>query len=392
MRFDFTDEQRRWREEVRSFIKENLTPELQKEVSEAGGILDIHGPATTQFIRQMGVRGWLGVSWPPEYGGLGKSVIEQYIFFEELEYWGAPSPGLTLSSIAPTIMRVGSDELKQELLPPTARGEVHFNLGYSEPNAGTDLANIQCRAVLDGDDLVITGQKMFNSFAHFCTHHWLVCRTSNSMPKHRGISIIVVPKDTPGITIRPLWTFGDMRTNEVFFDAVRVPKKYLVGELNRGWYYAATALDYERIAMGPVSPLDRMLNGLVAYCKDTEHNGRTLSQDPVIRLRLAEMTVEVEVARLLGWRTAWMMGQGLVPNYEASQVKVVSSELRARLADVGMQIMGLYGQLDKRSRWVPLRGLIEQEYRLAPFYRFAGGTNEIQRNIIAQRGLGLPRG
>lgn len=387
MDFRFTGEQELWRQEVREFLKEAVTPELQKQIDEEG--MEVWGDEAWKFVRRLGQRGWLAANWPKEHGGAGKSTVDYYILLEELAYVGAPTTQLTVTSVGPTIMRVGNDEQRAQWLLAMARGEVNTCIGYSEPDAGTDLANLKLRAALDGDEWVINGQKIWTTAAHQATHVWLAARTDPNVPKHKGVSMIIVPMDHPGISVRPLHTMGDPRTNETFYDNVRVPRQNLIGEVNRGWYYIMMALDFERIFV--TSPLIRTFNELVRYCQETRLNGITLAKDPIMRHRLCELAVEVEVCQMFGYRIAWLIDKGIVPNYEASQIKIFASELQARIADVGMQIMGLYGQLHKDSKWVPVKGRLERTYRNAPFLRFAGGTNEIQRNIIAQRGLGLPR-
>ncbi len=389
MDFSFTEEQLAFQAEVRQFIERELTPELRKELDESWR--EGYGPLAKDFRRKLGERGWLGISWPKEYGGSERSRMEQFILIEELEYNGLPYGGLTTTSVGPAIMLMGSEEQKQTYLPGILSGEYEFALGYTEPNAGTDLASMETRAVRDGDEWVINGQKLFTSTAHFATHIWLGARTDPNAPKHRGISMFVVPMNTPGISVRPLWTLGDVRTNETFYEDVRIPAANLVGEENRGWYTAATALDYERVGVAPAAPLQRTLDELVEYVKETRVGGRLLGDDPVIRRRLAEAAVEVRVARLLAILNATIIDKGMVPTMEASMAKVWNSELRYRIARLGLDIMGPLGQVQAGSRWAPLSGRIDRLFRGSPVLRFGGGTNEVQRNIIAQRGLGLPR-
>ncbi len=388
MEFEFTEKQRALQQEVRDFIKENATPELMEEIKDNTGA---YGPHYKVWIKKLAGKGWLGAGWPKEYGGLGWGAFEQWIVNDELDYAGVPGAGTGVTMMGPTIMRVASEEMKKEYLPRIISGEVEFVLGYSEPNAGTDLASLKTKAVIDGDDFVINGQKIWNSAAHFGTHEWLAVRTDTDAPKHKGISVIIVPMDSPGITVRPLWTWGDVRTNETFFDDVRVPRKNLVGELNQGWYYITAALDFERVAIGPSGQMRRLLEKMVEYVKETQYQGQVLSKHPVVRQQLAGLANDLKVNRLFSLKCAWMVDQGVIPNKEAQMVKVFSTELRTKLADVGMQIMGLYGQLKTGSKWAPLAGEIEHFYRAAPFLRFGGGTNEVLRDIVARRGLGLPR-
>ena len=389
MRFELTAEQRAWQEEVRAFLREHLTAEVEAELATAGS--EGRGPLAREFISKLGARGWWGIGWPKEMGGLGRSATDQYIFIEELEYAFAPSLHLTITSVAPTILRVGSPALQREWIPRILRGEVDFAIGYSEPSAGTDLASLQTRAVADGDEFVISGQKIWNSGAAHATHEWLACRTDPAAPKHRGISLIIVPLDAPGITIQSMETWAGFPTYQAFFDQVRVPRENLVGELNRGWEYITMALDFERVALGSVGGVRRLLDDLVACCRTTVVDGRPLAAHSHVRLALAELTAEVEAARMLGWLNAWTIDQGRVPVREASMVKVFAGEVRQKVCDLGLSLLGLHG-LIAQGPLAPLRGRLQRMYRASPIWRFGGGTNEIQRNIIARYGLGLPRG
>ncbi len=393
MDFAFTPEQEEFVQEVRTFIRERVPAALLKRLRggpESGGG-DDYQAAAREFKQLLYKAGLLGVNWPPEYGGRGAPHIFQYFLAEELSYQDLPGAGLTLTSVAPMIWRAGTEEQKKQYLRGIFEGEIEFAIGYTEPNAGSDLASLQTQAIKDGDDYIIRGQKMFTSGAHMSTHIWLAARTDPNAPKHRGVSMIIVPLNLPGITVRPLWTMGDGRTNEVFFDDVRVPRRNLVGEENRGWYTMSAALDFERAAVAPLSPLRRILEDLVKFCKETKHNGLALAEDPIIRNKLAELTVDLGILRLFSLRNAWVIDKGAVPNVEGSMIKVWSSELRERLLATGLEIMGPFGQLQPGSKWVPFQGRFEVGLRASPQYRFTAGSNEIQRNIIAQRGLGLPR-
>ena len=389
MDFRFTPEQEQFREHVRAFIRDEVPPEMIAEIQAAAD--GSASEAGREFKRLLGQKGLLGISWPEEYGGGGKPLLYQFILTEELGYHGLPYGGLSLTSVGPTLFRAGTEEQRQQYLGGILNGEFEFALGYSEPSAGTDLGSLQTRAVADGDDYVINGQKIYTSAAHYSTHIWLAARTDANEPKHRGVSLMIVPLDSPGITIRPLWTMGDGRTNEVFFEDVRVPRDNLVGEENRGFYVVAMALDYERAAVAPISPLQRSLDELSRFTRDTSRNGAPLAEDPVVRRKLAELAVEVDVLRLFSYRNAWMIENELVPTKEASIAKIWSSELAQRMSAVALEIMGPRGQLKGGSKWAYLQGRFERMYRQTPLMRFGAGTNEIQRNIIAQRGLGLPR-
>jgi len=389
MRYEFSPEQLAWRDEVRGFLRKTVTPALVAEMRVAGNEGD--GPLARAFHKKMFEKGWWGIGWPKEFGGLGKSALEQFIFVEEMEAAGAPAMRLTITSVAPTILRAGTEEQKAKWLPPILRGDLEFAVAYSESEAGTDLAALKTRAVLDGDEWVISGQKMWNTGAHTATHNWVAVRTEPDAPKHKGISMVIVPMDRPGITVQPLWTWSGIRTNAVFFDDVRVPRDNLIGERGMGFYYAMMALDFERIMIGSVGLLRRFLGELKAFVRRTRRDGRPLGAVPWVRRALADLEMRVEVGRQIGLLNAWLIDQGEVPTKEGSIAKVYVTELNAHLASVGMEILGLAGQLAPDDPAAPLHGRLQWLYTTAPMQRFGGGTNEIQRIIIAQRGLGLPR-
>jgi alkylation response protein AidB-like acyl-CoA dehydrogenase len=389
MRYEFSPEQLAWRDEVRGFLRKTVTPALVAEMRVAGNEGD--GPLAGAFHKKMFEKGWWGIGWPKEFGGLGKSALEQFIYVEEMEAAGAPAMRLTITSVAPTILRAGTEEQKAKWLPPILRGDLEFAVAYSESEAGTDLAALKTRAVLDGDEWVISGQKMWNTGAHTATHNWVAVRTEPDAPKHKGISMMIVPMDRPGITVQPIWTWSGIRTNAVFFDNVRVPRDHLVGERGMGFYYAMMALDFERIMIGSVGLLRRLLGELKAFVRRTRRDGRPLGSVPWVRRALADLEMRVEVGRQIGLLNAWLIDQGEVPTKEGSIAKVYVTELNAHLASVGLEILGLAGQLAPDDPAAPLHGRLQWLYTLAPLQRFGGGTNEVQRIIIAQRGLGLPR-
>lgn len=389
MRYDFTAEQLAWREEIREFLREHLTEDLLAELRQSGN--EGQGPLARQFILALRDRGWWGLAWPPEYGGLGRSAIDQWIFVDEMESAGAPMLPLTVTSVAPTIMRVGTEEQKRYWLPKIQNAEVEFALGYSEPEAGTDLAALRTRAVLEGDYWVVNGQKMWNTMAHTATHNWLAVRTEPEAPKHKGISILIVPMDAPGVTVQPIYVWPGLRTNALFLDNVRVPRDYLIGERGMGFYYAAMALNFERLSIGSVGMVRRFFRELVTFIRQHESGGKPLRDVPWVRERIARLAVDIEAARMLGLETAWALEQGRVPAAESSMAKVFVSELAQRLADTGIEILGLAGQLHPEEPTAPLHGRLQWLYRTAPLLAFGGGTNEVQRNIIAMLGYGLPR-
>ncbi|HZR79720.1 MAG TPA: acyl-CoA dehydrogenase family protein [Candidatus Binatia bacterium] len=389
MDYDFSPAELAWRDEVRAFIREHVPPGLASETRERGN--EGRGPLALAFHRALRDRGWWGLAWPEEYGGLGKTAVEQWIFIDEIETAGAPMLPLTVTSVAPTIMRVGTPEQKRAWLPRVTSGEIDFALGYSEPEAGTDLASLRTRAELDGDEWIVNGQKMWNTMAHTATHNWLAVRTEPDAPKHKGISMMIVPMDAPGVTVQPIWVWPGLRTNALFLDNVRVPRDHLIGDRGQGFYYAAMALNFERLSIGSVGMARRLFRALVATIREREVDGRRLREDPWVRERLARLQVEIEAARMLGLETAWALDQGRVPAAESSMAKIHVSELAQRVADAGCELLGLDGQLHPEESSALVEGRMQWLYRIAPMLAFGGGTNEVQRDIIGFLGYGLPR-
>ena len=389
MDFGWTAEQLRFRDGLRAFVAEHRTPELLGELEEYHRTY-AYGPAMERFRAALDEAGFSTMAWPAEYGGQGKGAFYLFILKEELEYWGMPYDALSVLSVGTTVMRFGSDRQKREWLPRIQTGEMTFAIGYTEPNAGTDLASLQTRAVRDGDEWVINGQKIYTSAAHHASHLFMAARTDVEAPKHRGISVFVFPMDTPGITVRPLWTFGGGRTNETFYEDVRIPADSLVGEENRGWYTIMNALDLERVTIGPCAPIQRVLDQMVEYAREER---RGLRDDPVARTKLAEMKLDAEIARALATTNAAIIDSGQTPTMEASMAKVWSSDTKERVTSLAMDLLGQEGMLQAGSGdAAPIGGEIEERWRGTPATRFGGGTNDIQRQIIATRGLGLPRG
>ena len=395
MDFRFTDEEEAFREEVRQWLKKEipqrwieLDPGIWEETEESWAL-------SRQFQRKLGQKGWIAPAYPKEYGGLEMSHTKRLILAEELAYSRAPigiEVEITVNWVTPTIMLYGTEKQKKDYVTRVAKGDLIFCLGYSEPDAGSDLAALQTRVVEDADEYVINGQKIWCSYGHYADYCWLAARTDPDVPKHKGISMFVVDMKTPGITVRPLINILNRHSfNEVFFDDVRIPKDNLVGEKNRGWYQLAVALDFERSSIGTAAINQRIIEELVQYAKETKCNGGTLADDPLIRNELAGVAVENEVLRMMCYRIAWMFSKGLHPSYESSMSMLFGSELIRRLGNVGMRILGPYGQLDVGSKWAVLNARIMRMYLSAISMGVGGGSNEIQRNIIAMRGLGLPR-
>jgi alkylation response protein AidB-like acyl-CoA dehydrogenase len=389
MDFEFTEEEKNFKKEISEFLDREVTEGIIEESDIGLGF----GPHSWELMRKLGAKKWLAPSYPEEYGGLGLSKIYRYIVAEELDYRNAlvVIRGLGMvgvDMVGPVILRHGNENQKKELVSGIARGEIDFALGYTEPNAGSDLSQIAMRAVRDGDDYIISGQKLFNTACHFAQYHWLATRTDPDAPAHKGISMFVVDLKTPGISLSPLWEMSDMRTNEVFYDEVRVPKQCLVGEENRGWYYIVEALDLERLLT--VGALERTLKEIIEYTQNTLINGKLLSEDPLTRQRLADMAIEIRVARNLVRRVVWLQDKGTVPNVEAAILKAFVCEVYQRVVEKGLEILGLYGLLRKNSKYSVLEGMIERLFRASFVLTIGGGSSEIMRNIIAKRGLRLP--
>ena len=349
---------------------------------------------TLQMRRKLVQRGWLTMHWPAEYGGQGASPVRSAIFNEEMAYHRAPGRDIFgVRMLAPTLMLFGTEEQKKAFLLPVSRGEVQWCQGYSEPGSGSDLASLQTRAVSDGDDFVINGSKIWTTMAHRAGWMMLLARTDPDAPKHRGISFILVDMHSPGLSVQPIRNMtGGHDFNQVFFDNVRVPKKNLVGEENRGWYVGMTLLDFERSGIEYSATSRRLLSDVLDYARTTHRNGKAISANPEVRNMLAERYIETQTARMLAYSVAWMQGERLVPNKEASMSKVFGSETLQRVTASGMEVLGLYGQLRPGDRWAPLKGLVPENWMYSFSHAVAAGTSEVQRNVIASRGLGLPRG
>jgi len=391
MDFQLSTEDRSFRKELLSFLESELPVNWQGE-NEYGD--DEDWAFTLDMRKKLAGQGWLTLGWPKEHGGAGASILTQTIFREEMSYHRAPGIdfwGITM--LAPTLMIHGTEEQKQRFLPAVARGEIQWCQGYSEPGSGSDLASLQTRATVDGDDYIVNGTKIWTSNAHRADWIMVLARTDPDAPKHRGITFLLLDMKSPGVSVRPIINMGGTHGfNQIFFDNVRVPKKNLVGEENRGWYVGATLLDFERSGVQYSASSRRLLEEIIEFATETEWNGKPLAKRPEVRNRLADAAIEIEVSRMISYGIAWMQSNGQVPNKEASVCKAFSTEMQQRLGETAMNLMGLYGQLAPGSKWAPLKGRIEQNFLQNHSATLASGTSEIQRNIIATRGLGLPRG
>ena len=390
MDFLFSQEDEAFRRETADFVERELPWDWRTEVVDSEEPED--AVLVRQFKKKLADRGWLTMAWSEEYGGQGAPHIQQMVFNEEMAYRGVPAGDAGISMVGPILMLYGTEVQKRYFLPRIAGAEIEWAQGYSEPDAGSDLASVQTRAEEDGDDFVVTGSKIWNGAHGGANWMFMLVRTDPDAPKHRGISFLLTEMDVPGITVEKIPMMWDAYRSLVTLDKVRVPKKHLVGELNRGWYVGAALLDFERSGVGYSARGRRILEELVRFCRENTRNGKPLSEDPVIRSRLANMAVEIEACRVMSYNVAWMQSKELIPNKEASVSKAFGTEMIVRLYQLGMKILGLYGQLGPDSKWAPLKGRIENAYMVSAASTVAAGTSEIQRNIIATRGLGLPRG
>ncbi len=390
MDFELSTEEKKLEKEVKAYFEKNATLELHQEIDR---FPEGEGPLCKQFVRKLGEDGWMGMGWPREYGGQGRSSIDQYIFFDlALGYYHIPIPMLALMTVGPTIMRVGSEAQKKKILPAILKGECNIAIGYTEPEAGTDLMSLKTTAIREGDHYVINGQKTFTSLAHSCDYFWLAVRTDPKAAKnYMGLSILLVDARTPGITVEPIRTMGDMQLNHEFFENVRVPLDSLVGQENKGAEYLFMQLAHERVMLVPHSFSRRAIHDAARWASQAPFNDKTVLDQPWVRSRLVDMALESEVLKLLNHRVAWMLTRGELPMVESSMIKVFGSEHIRRATDAALQIMGLYGQLQTGSKWVPVRGRPEHVYRMQVLLTFGGGTNEVLRDMMAMMGLGLPR-
>ncbi|MBM3131554.1 MAG: acyl-CoA dehydrogenase [Chloroflexi bacterium] len=389
MDFALTPEQEKLTQDFDHYLRTQMPAEVKADLEK--DMMYPDSPACREFIRKMGRDGWLGIGWPKEYGGQGKGPIEQYLFYEIAIYHRAPLPVLPLNTIGPTLMRFGTEDQKKFFLPRILKGEMEISVGYTEPEAGSDLASLKTRAVKDGDYYVINGQKVFTTMGHTADYIWLATRTDPDAPKHKGISIFLIEAKTPGISMKPLYHLSGERSNATYYDDVRVHKSCLVGEENKGWKYITSQLDFERIMVSPSSYARRKVEDTMGWAKATKIDGKRVIDRPWVKRKLTELWMEVEVLRLMNLQVAWMISKGVVPYAEASMVKVYGSELYQRVNGGLMEIMGEFGQLQRGSKYAPLRGNVEHSFRLELNFIFGGGAIEVQRDIIAQVALGLPR-
>jgi alkylation response protein AidB-like acyl-CoA dehydrogenase len=384
----YTEEQEQLRDELRAYYDQLLTEDVREALHQEVGC----GPVTREIVKKMAADGWLGIGWPTEYGGQGRSQIEQFIFFDESMRSGAPVPMLTINTVGPTIMQFGTEEQKAELLPRILAGEIHFCIGYSEPEAGTDLAALRTRAVRDGDELVINGQKMWTSLASDADYCWLAVRTDPDAAKHKGISIVIVDMKTPGISVDPLHLLSSHDINATFFDDVRVPAANIVGGENNGWGLIMNQLNHERVTLCSSGLLEQSYLEVRRWAQQTtEADGSRVVDHEWVQLNLAKVHAGLEFLRLINWKVAWTATEGHLDIPDASTIKVFGTEFYLEAFRLLMEVLGPRAYLERSSTASLLKGRLEMNYRSLLILTFGGGTNEIQRDLIGMFGLGLPR-
>ncbi len=388
MEIGYTDEHENLRIRLRQYYADLLTPEVEAQLAESHGV----GPDMRRVVKQMAADGWLGIGWPTEYGGQGRSAIEQFIFFDESMRAGAPVPMLTINTVGPTIMEFGTPEQKAFFLPKILAGDIHFCIGYTEPQSGTDLASLETRAVRDGDEYVINGQKIFTSLAGGADYVWLATRTDPDAAKHKGISMFIVPMDTPGVKVVPMHLMSEHDINYTFYEDVRVPAANLVGGENNGWSLITSQLNHERVTLCSPGIIERALDDVRAWAQETKlADGRRVVDQEWVRVHLARVHARLEFLRLINWKVAWDATRGHLDVADASTIKVFGTEFYMEAFRLLIEVVGQAGYLTRGSPGAVLKGRLEMHARSLVILTFGGGTNEIQRDLIAIFGLGLPR-
>ncbi|MCP4035373.1 MAG: acyl-CoA dehydrogenase, partial [bacterium] len=379
MYIGYNEEQEALRKELRAYYDDLLTPEVREALHEGQGV----GVAMRKVVRQMGEDGWLGIGWPTEYGGQGRSAIEQFIFFDESMRAGAPVPMLTVNTVGPTLYKNGTQEQKDFFLPKILKGEIHFCIGYTEPNAGTDLASLTTRADADGDEFVINGQKVFTSLASDADYIWLATRTDQEAPKHSGLSMFVIDMKTAGIKAEPMDLLSSHDICTTFFDDVRVPKTALVGELNKGWKLITGQLNHERVTICSPGMLESVYVKVLDWARETRlADRRRVIDQEWAQVNLARVHAGLEFLRLANWKVAWQGTQGELSVADASSIKVFGTEWYLESLRLMMEVVGQRAYLRPGSPEAVVAGHIERMYRSLLILTFGGGTNEIQRDLI----------
>lgn len=391
MHIALTPDQERLREELREYFAALVTPEVRAGLAAASGEFG-DTQVYKDVIRQLGTDGWLGIGWPQEYGGQSRTMVEQLIFTDAAAVAGVPIPYLTLNTVGPTIMRYGTDEQREYFLPRILKGELHFSIGYSEPGSGTDLASLKTRAVREGDEWVINGQKMWTSLIQYADWLWLACRTDPDLPRHQGLSMILVPADAPGFSYTPVHTVAGVSTSATYYEDVRVPAGNLVGELNGGWALMTNQLNHERVALTSAAPLTYSIEMVRTWAQETKApNGERVIDSEWVQAALGRAHARAEALRLINWKLAADADAGVALSpAEASATKIYGSELATEVYRSLMEVVGPNAGVTGESDGAVLQGRLERFYRSALVMTFGGGTNEIQRDIIGYVGLGLP--
>ena len=391
MDFELSEQELAFQAEIEAFLVQNASPDVMDENPEQlSQIVDTE--AKRAFMRKLADRGWLGMSWPKEYGGRELSGIYDFILTEALSRWGAPQAGKGVGIVGKTIIRHGSEKMKRYFLPKIINAQIEFAIGYSEPNAGSDAASMQLRAERDDarKGWVLNGHKIWTTSAHFADWYWVGARTDTAS-KHKGITLFLIEMDHPGLEVHATWTIGDERTNEVFFSDVFVHDDFIVGQLNSGWTYICEALDLERFSMMPVGPVEMKLRALVDHVAEARIDGEPLRQNPNVRARIAHLCAECEVARVLQLRVVSEAVENRIPTAEASMYKLFMTQFGQRVADAALDMLGPSAQLRSGVDEAPVGGRFERSYRYTVVDTIGGGASEIQKNIIFRRGLGLPK-
>ena len=391
MHIALTPEQERLREELREYFAALVTPEVRAGLSAATGEFG-DSEVYKDVIRRLGSDGWLGIGWPREYGGQARSMTDQLIFTDAAAVAGVPVPYLTLNTVGPTIMRYGTDEQRKYFLPRILKGDLHFSIGYSEPGSGTDLASLKTRATREGGEWVINGQKMWTSLIQYADWIWLACRTDPDLPRHQGLSMILVPTDSPGFSYTPVHTVAGVSTSATYYEDVRVPAANLVGELNGGWSLMTNQLNHERVALTSAAPLTHSIEMVRRWAQETKNpDGQRVIDTEWVQVALGRAHARAEALRLINWKLAADADAGVdLSPAEASATKIYGSELATEVYRSLMEVVGPNAGLTADSEGAVLQGRLERFYRSALVMTFGGGTNEIQRDIIGYVGLGLP--
>ncbi|NIH88013.1 acyl-CoA dehydrogenase family protein [Amycolatopsis granulosa] len=390
MRISDTPGQERLRAELRDYFARLMTPERREALAGDGGEYG-DGKAYREIVRELGRDGWLAIGWPAEHGGQARPMLDQLIFTDEAAVAGVPVPFLTVNTIGPTIMRFGTPEQKAFYLPRIAAGELHFSIGYSEPDAGTDLASLRTRAVRDGDSYVINGQKMWTSLIEYADYVWLAARTDPDADRHRGLSILVVPTGASGFSWTKVHTVAGPGTSATYYDDVRVPVTARIAEENAGWPLITNQLNHERVALTSAAPILSALDEVRRWARETgQPDGSRVIDAEWVRMHLARVHAHAEYLKLRNWRIAWAAGAGELGPAEASATKVFGTELAIEAYRLLMEVVGPGAVVRAGSPGAVLRGRLERAHRSALILTFGGGTNEIQRDLIAASALSLP--